>query len=50
VLEKAKKRSVHFPQRKFAIKVRSSPDATNDMDFYVVNVHGYVCANSQLQA
>lgn len=50
VLEKAKKRSVHFPQRKFAIKVRSSPDATNDMDFYVVNVCMDVCANSQLQA
>jgi large subunit ribosomal protein L35e len=25
VLEKAKKRSIHFPQRKYAIKVRGNP-------------------------
>lgn len=42
MLEKAKKRSVHFPQRKFAIKVRS-PEATNGMDFYVVNVCKDMC-------
>ncbi|KAJ4314313.1 60S ribosomal protein L35, L29 [Fusarium piperis] len=50
VLEKAKKRSVHFPQRKFAIKVRSSPNAMNDMGFHVVKCQQEMCANSQLQA